>query len=329
MRLVDETGLIARFLGHPTPALPRGSIGPGADDAAVVPWDGLEDLVVTSDLVAEGVHFFTAADPFAVGRFLVAVNLSDLAAMGAVPRGFLASYGATRDQGGVWLERVAEGVADALTTWECPLMGGDTKEAGRTVLSGTALGAVPHGRAVRRAGGGVGDVLVVTGPVGGKGALLERLAREELSEEEVSKGLLDVAPRLKAGVALRLAGATAMTDLSDGLARGARLIAAASGLGARLEAEAVPVASAVEALWGEPRPDDPEWRRVVLGTGGEYELLAALPPDRVGRARQALQEVGSDCVPVGSLDRGDGVRLVALQEGPWPLEGLGWRHFRS
>ena len=206
---MDEEGLIALMTKAAAGALPNGAVGPG-DDAAVLPWTTGEDLVVTTDVVAEGVHYPAAAKPQDIGRFVVHVNLSDLAAMGATPRGFLLAYAAPPDTAPAWFEGVAAGSAAALRAHGCPLLGGDTKEAGTRVLTGTALGAVPRGRAVLRSGAREGDVVAVTGALGGPGAVLHAWQERRLGDSEASRGLLSAEARIAAGIALREGGAHAL-----------------------------------------------------------------------------------------------------------------------
>lgn len=291
------------------------------------------ELVVTTDLVAEGVHFFAEARPELIGRYAAASSLSDLAAMGAMPLGFVVAYGLPRGRGRsgevaaeAWLEAVAEGLAEVLDANTCPLLGGDTKEARARIIVGTALGAIPKGQAVTRGGALPGDLLVLTGPVGGPAAALARLEEGLIDERAAAEQVLDVTPRVAAGRLLRELDAHALTDLSDGLARAAVLIGAESALGLTLEAERVPLHPDAAAVASKDWASRPEGRRLVLGVGGEYELLAAVDPHGADAAVTGLRALGLEAQVVGRCGRGSGAVLETPQ-GLVPLGGLGWTHF--
>jgi thiamine-monophosphate kinase len=328
LRLLDERDRIAALLRHPVTPVPSGGLGPGDDAAVLVVPEGMS-VVVSTDLVAEGTHFLPEADPHLVGRFVVTVNLSDLAAMGAWPFGFLVAYGVPGARDPEWMDRVGAGVAAALDAVDCPLIGGDTKEAAAPVLTGTALGLVPAGRAVTRRGASPGDVLVLTGPVGGPASVFEAYRGGRMDSDAAMEVLLGRTPRLEAGVRLREMGATAMVDLSDGFARAASLIAEASRVAVDIEADAVPLDPVVvAALKGtmEPWEAVPAWRDKILGFGGEYELLAAVPAGVVDETLKALIDVGLDAYIVGRCTEGEGATL-RTEKGAVPLEALGWTHF--
>lgn len=317
-----EWDLVAGLGRRALPGLPEGAVGPG-DDAAVLPW-GDEDLVVTTDLIAEGTHFHCDAPPEDVGRFAAAVNLSDLAAMGAQPRGFVAACAAPSSVTDAWFEGVTEGLVEMLTGFDCPLVGGDTKTAPARMVAGTAFGSVPSGDALLRSGAKGGDVLVATGRFGRTGALLSLLAQAKVERKVAMHEIMSVEPRIRMGRILRDHGAHAAVDTSDGLARSADLLAKSSGVALRIDLDAVPVDPWVQKAVPGGSAEDEHWQQVVLGTGGEYELLAAVAPDSV----QALTEQAAQSeVPlsvVGDVQQGSGVRGKSAA-GEVPLAGLGWR----
>lgn len=325
---MDERILVETLARVEAGPLPRDAVGPGEDDAAVVPM-GDHDLVVTTDLIAEGVHFRPASDPERIGRFLASVNLSDLAAMGAEPLGMLVAYGVPDEAHAHSLEAVHTGLAAELAAHGCPLLGGDTKDAGSFQATGTAFGTVPRGTAVRRSGAQVGDLLVLTGPVGGVGAALHAHGRAALGSDAWDAEVLGVAPRIAAGSVLRTMGAHAMTDLSDGLARGASLIAEASDVGLRIEAGRLAVADRVAEEFPGKGPEDPAWRQAVVGTGGEYELLAAVPADAWPGIERALRaDGGVEPARIGEVVADHGA-VLHTGGAQWDLAELGWRHLRG
>jgi thiamine-monophosphate kinase len=255
-------------------ALARIAVGIG-DDAAVL-GDG---LVLASDMLVEGVHFTRAQGAFAIGHRAAAANLSDMAAMGAEPVCLVAALGLPVGFGEV--EALTEGIA----AHGVPLVGGDLSRSEVLVVSIAALGRAD--RPVLRSGGRPGDVLAVTGRLGG---------------QAVSGYTATVVPRLAEGMALA-AVATAMIDLSDGIAADAPRLAEASGCGAVIELARLPLASGAT----------PE--QAACG-GEDYELLAALPPD-------ASPPV--EMTEVGRLTAEPGVRIVDASGRTLALRG--WDHF--
>lgn len=270
-------------------------------DAARVP----PDLVVTQDALVEGVHFrldWTSMRD--LGWKAAAVNLSDLAASGAEPLGLMVTLAAPG----------ATPVADVLELYEgiaetgVPVIGGDTTEAQQLVLSVTALGHSP--RVPGRSGARPGDVLVVTGPLGASAAGFEAL-RHGIDSPLVRAHLR---PPLRLAEGRRLAvEASAMLDLSDGLATDAGHLAARSGCRVFVELERVPVAEGVAEI--AARVNRSPWE-LVCAFGEDYELLAAMP---VGEA------AGTCGFPViGRCEPGDGLVLLLAGE---PLLLAGWEHF--
>lgn len=241
-------------------ALRRIATHPGArnldDDCAVVEFGG-EALVLTHDMMAEGVHFLPGQDPADVAWKLVACNISDLAAKGAEPVGVLVGYMFGRDDA-----RFLAGLEEALTHYRAPLLGGDTiSGTGGQVLGLTAIGRATHRPVPSRTGAGAGDRLCITGPVGA--AMLGFEALRDGSGDSLAyrrpEALLDVGKALAPHV-------TAMMDVSDGLLLDASRLARASGVTLAIEAAAVPVAA-------------PESRRAeALRWGDDYQLLFTLPP---------------------------------------------------
>ena len=273
-------------------------LGPG-DDAAVVD-AGPDGVVVTTDALVDGVHFVLAdCGPEAAARKAVGVNLSDLAAMGAQPVGMVVAAVLPRPVDRTLFEGLMAGFRHEAERFDCPLLGGDTNTAeGPLVLSVTALGRPGGGGIVTRAGGRAGQLLSVTGPLGGSGA-----GRH-----------LTPTPRLAAGEALaRLGIATAMMDISDGLSRDLPRLAAASGVGAVVDAGAVPIHDDAEG----------DLER-ALHEGEDFELLVAHAALEDGQ-REALAAAGVTLWPIGRLDEGPGVRLEDAS-GIHPLPTGGYDH---
>jgi thiamine-monophosphate kinase len=267
------------------------ALHPGArelrDDAAVIPSPLGRDLVLTHDMLVEGVHFLPGDPPNDVAWKLLAVNLSDLAAKGAEPLGVLMGYGLTGD--GAWDEAFIAGLARALDHFEVKLLGGDTVRQptgdGR-VLGLTAIGQVAPGGAPDRRGAKAGDLLFVTAPIGDAGLGL-RIARGEIEgPRRLLKAYRLPVPRLQEG--RRLAPlASAMADVSDGLLIDAQRIAAASGLAVHIDLDAVPLSAEAKDFG-----DDRAARLTAATAGDDYALLCAVPPSRRDAAAAVAVEIG-------------------------------------
>ena len=295
-------------------------VGVGDDAAVLRPTPGRR-LVVTTDVLVEGRHFGSAfSEPEDWGWKAVAVNLSDLAAMGAAARWLLVALTVPDQASLTLLQRLYAGIGEACEAFAVALVGGDTSGGPALLLAVTALGEAD--RAVTRAGARPGDRLVVSGPLGAAAAGLALLERDDQPARELLGRFPGLAaahrrprPELATGMRLAHAGATAMIDLSDGLAGDALHLAEASGVGIELHDAAVPLAPGVAeaaALLGR----DPA--ELALGGGEDYLLAAALPP---------TADLGGvlDC---GRFTAEPHRRVRLTPAGPRPLAGLAFDHFR-
>ena len=290
--------------------------GPGSlnlsDDAAVfLPPPGRE-MVVTADAMVEGVHFLPGTEPGLVARKLLRVNLSDLAAMGAAPLGYLLAVSVPRAMGEAWFAAFAAGLALDQAEFGIALLGGDTTETpGALTLSLTAIGHVAPSGAIRRSGARVGDELWVTGTIG-DGALGLYAARGELADPDgYLKSRYDLpTPRL----GLPLAGwAHAAMDVSDGLFQDLGHICRASGVAAVVEAARIPLSPQALAAGSA-------WREKAWIGGDDYELLLAAPAG-------AAPPAGLAVTRIGRFEAGEGVRVLNAAGEPLALATSGWSHF--
>jgi thiamine-monophosphate kinase len=307
------------------PANSRLVVGSG-DDAAVTEVAGA--VVTTVDAAIERVHFERAtASLRAVGHKALAGALSDLAAMGAEPGEAYVQLGLPEDASEEDCLALADGLADVAGPNGVTVAGGDVTRAPVLLLAVTAVGyaASPEGL-VLRSGAQPGDVLAVTGELGGAAAGLILLRDPELAAgipAEVASRLRDrqlrPQPRVAAGDALASAGATAMIDISDGLGGDARQLAEASAVAARIELSALPVADGVEAVAGASGIDPLE---LATAGGEDYELLVALPPDRVEEASGALDSLGLRLTTIGEMTGGEGVDLIDPDGSSRPARGF-------
>jgi thiamine-monophosphate kinase len=315
------------------PVAPRGGLGIG-DDAALLP--GRPRRVVTTDLLVEGQHFrFDLLDPADLALRALEANLSDLAAMGAWPEAVFLGLGWPR---GVSAERrlprFLAGLHEACAARRVPLLGGDTVRVppGATTVALTVTGIPHRGGPVLRSGGRPGDVLVVTGTLGGSAlglALLEGKLRwprgtaaRRLAAAAVARYRRPAA-RLDAGPALA-GSARALIDLSDGMGLDLPRLARASGCGFEVEAERLPIDPALTRLLSPAAA-----RRLALGGGEDFELLAAIQPARLAGLLRRLGAAGVPAAPIGRLlpARAGGRLLVGGAARRWIAAG--WDPFRT
>ena len=327
---LGEHALLARLLAR----LPRPGaqilVGPG-DDAAVIEPGRRTRLVLTTDTLVERVHFSRAwSSPADIGHKALAVNLSDLAAMGATPRWALVSLVLPADFAVDAAEALMSGLADHARAHGLSVAGGNlARGTDGLIVDVTAGGEVSSRKWLTRGGGRPGDELWVSGTLGASRAGLEMLkagAEGAAGESACVARHRRPVPRVRLGIALARSGAArAAMDASDGLADGVRQLATASGCGARVEADLVPVEPAAREWWSS-RGRDP---RVAAIEGGEdYELLFAVPPRRIGRLRHVRQHVREPGLTrIGTLTRTQDFVLVrdGREEG-WPV---GFEHFRG
>ncbi len=304
-----ERELIARLLRPlATSAAARGL----SDDAAVYAPPLGRDLVLTHDVLAAGVHYLPDDPPSDVAWKLLAVNLSDLAAMGARPVGVLLGLGLSAAEDEAWLTAFTAGLARGLERWHVALWGGDTVSGlAAAVLGLTAIGSVEPGRALSRAGARPGDGLWVSGTVGDAGLGLAIARGDAPPDKFLLARFRRPEPRLALAAAL-VGRATAAMDVSDGLLIDAERLAAASGVAVTIDLEAIPLSPAAAARTAR---DDPGL--CALATAGDdYELLFTLPP---GSAPPA------GTTRIGIVAAGAGLTVVGLS-GPIVPTRLGWEH---
>lgn len=292
-----------------------------ADDAAVLPFPIGRDLVLTKDMMIEGVHFLPQDPPGDVAWKLLAVNLSDLAAKGATPFGVLTGYAlADSDE---WDREFVAGLGRALEHFGVPLLGGDTvrmPDCAPRVLSLTALGHVPPGQAPDRRAAKAGDLLWVSGTIGDAGAGL-KIAQGGDGPRALLKRFRLPIPRLRLGKLLA-PHVHAMMDVSDGLLIDAERIATASNMALSIRLEAVPISLPLHEWAG----DDREARLAAATAGDDYELLFTAPPSRTILLNELAEAARIGITCLGEVQEGLGMKLTHNGENlPLP-DRLGYLH---
>jgi thiamine-monophosphate kinase len=321
-----ESDVVQYIARRAKPCRPEVEVGVG-DDAAVVRAQGGRRLVVSADMLVEGVHFrreWTSPGGLAVKA--VSVNVSDIAAMGAKPFGLLTSVALPAGLPVKWVAQFFRGVVRTARAYQADLLGGDTVGSpGPVVVDVTVLGWAE--RPVLRQGARPGDRLVVTGSLGAAAAglwVLERgLSDPDPAVRRVLRRHLRPRARVEAGRILAPV-AHAMTDVSDGLAWELKELLESGGMGAQIVAERIPVDRATRFVAELAGADPLEW---ALYGGEDYELLAALPPDAVEAAGQALGARGLALTAIGVVTADAGLRLER-PGGEVPLDVHRFDHFR-
>ena len=262
-----------------------------------------------------GVHFLPDDPPDLIGRKLLRVNLSDLAAKGAVPLGYLMTVSAPRATPDAWFARFVDGLAADQVEFAITLLGGDTTSTpGPLSLSLTVLGHVAPGTLVRRTGAQPGDGVWVTGTIG-DGALGLAVAQGRLADP--TGHLLGRYRLPRPRIGMKLAGiASAAMDVSDGLVQDLGHLCRAAGLGATIDAAVVPLSDAARAAGSG-------WLATCLTGGDDYEVLLAVPPSR----EAALIDAGTPVTRIGRFHAGDAVAVLAADGSPMTLPTGGWSHF--
>ncbi len=306
-----EDDLIATYF-RPIATHP-GAFDLADDAAAIAPPPGC-DLVLKTDGLISGVHFFPDDPADAVARKALRINLSDLAAKGAAPLGFLLSIGLPAGLPPGWLRSFARGLQEDAAHYGCPLLGGDTdRSPGATTVYIMALGAVPHGAMVRRKGARPGDVIVATGTIGDAAlglrlrqdaAAAGRWGLDAVMEAHLRGRYLLPQPRTAIAEVLRRHASAAM-DVSDGLAGDLAKLARVSGVAAEVATGEVPLSAAARRAVAA----EPAHMETVLTGGDDFEVIATVAPDRFADLCSEAAEAGVPVTRIGTIEAGEGARL--------------------
>ena len=316
-----EFDLIARHFTRPTPGA---VLGVGDDCALLAPTPGME-LAVTSDMLLEGRHFSPQDGPAGIGHKSLAVNLSDLAAMGATPRWATLSI-ALPAANEAWLTAFSRGFFRIAEAHGIELVGGDTTRGALTIAI-TAIGEVPPGLALRRSGARAGDDVWVSGHLGAAALALAyrqgRLFMEQIDAAKVLPALYLPTPRVELGIALRGVASSAI-DISDGLLGDLGHILERSNVGAALEFAAVPTLPAAQAYLHEAVARD-----CVLAGGDDYELCFTAPASQREAVTTAAESVGVAVTRIGRITAEPGLAVIGADGQPLPYEHTGYDHFAA
>jgi thiamine-monophosphate kinase len=326
-KMSAEDRMIARFFApiatHP------GALGLADDAAFITPPPGC-DLVLKTDAIIGGVHFFSDDAAHTVASKALRVNLSDLAAKGASPLGFLLSLALPQDIGDDWLADFANGLRGDAVLFACPLFGGDTdRTPGPITISIAMFGSVPQGSMVRRAGAEPGDRVFVSGSIGDaalglvlrKGGGADWKLAPAQRQHLVSRYLLPQ-PRNALAEAVRSHASSAM-DVSDGLAGDFAKLCRASQVAADIEVARVPFSEAAKAvLAAEPAMIEP-----MLTGGDDYEIVCTVPPAKVAGFRAAALAANVAVSEIGQIAAGEGARFLGTDGKALSFKRASFSHF--
>ncbi len=289
------------------------------DDAAALPMDG-HYLLLTTDVVNQQTHIPEGASAEQVGWYVVAVNFSDIAAMGGEPIGFLAALSLPRTLEVDYLQGLARGMKACAEEHDALVLGGDTKEGSEISICGTALGRTRGERVLRRTGCRPGDMVAVTGDLGQAGWALRTLTSDGPSED-VLDVLLRPRPRVAEGLILaQISEVTSCMDTSDGLASSLGQLSELNGVSFEITFEHVPSAIPLEGA------DETVRREALLFEGGDFELLFTVRPEGWEPLQRTLREEGFQATLIGRVGE-PGPNLLVVQDERGELEARGYEHF--
>jgi thiamine-monophosphate kinase len=333
---MGEFELIERFFKRPAR---RAALGIGDDCALLQPAPGMQ-LAVSSDMLVEGRHFFPAVDAAHLGHKALAVNLSDLAAMGAKPLAFTLALALPRADA-AWLEGFSRGLLALADKFDCELIGGDTTQGPLNICI-TILGEVPAGAALLRSGAQAGDDIYVSGAVVngacemlGQARMALEMARGTLALDaaagtQARTRLETPTPRVALGLALRGIARSAI-DVSDGLLGDLGHILRASGCGATLHADLIAtnlIAACADNTLAKSLFDLNFARKMTLAGGDDYELVFTAPPSARAAVAQAAAATQTTATRIGQVDAAQGVRLLDAQGQPLAQRYDSFDHFK-
>ncbi|WP_151447419.1 thiamine-phosphate kinase [Lacisediminimonas profundi] len=321
--MLSEFELIDRYFNRPLQPGGRIALGIGDDCALLAPSPGMQ-LAISTDMLVEGRHFFPDVDVASLGHKSLAVNLSDLAAMGAKPLAFtLALSLPSADE--AWLAAFSGGLFALADQSGCALVGGDTTQGPLNICI-TVFGEVPLAQALRRSAARAGDDIWVSGALGDARLALaghrNELTLDELSMQQAEPRLLRPAPRVSLGIALR-GIAHAAIDVSDGLCGDLGHIMEQSGIGATVDVDAVPAGPALQRQPADRR------RKFSLAGGDDYELCFTAPASARNEVQAAARAAATPVTRIGVMDSTPGLRLQDASGRPLTLDLHSFDHFTS
>ena len=296
--------------------VPQGYLGIG-DDCAVMPQKSGMETLVSTDMLIEGTHFLMDdISAYRLGWKSAAVNISDIAAMGGRCTGSFLSFALPKGLGKEWTDEFFRGYKEISSLYGCPLLGGDTTSSrDRLCISVTVTGEAPAGKSVKRSNAAIGDLICVTGNLGDSGCglkiILEGSGRDADAEKLIARHYLPM-PRVKEGMEIAAAGASAMMDISDGIGSDLRHIIEASGVGAEIDTSMIPLSNELKSKCAEYGWDPLE---LAISGGEDYELLFTI-------SEENAKKIDFNHFVIGKIISGDKIIWRGSER-----DYMGFRHF--
>jgi thiamine-monophosphate kinase len=319
---ISEFDLISDYFSGLTPQRSDVMVGIG-DDAALLRIPQGMDLAVSVDTLVAGVHFYPDTSPANLGHKALAVNLSDLAAMGAEPAWATLALTLPKVEES-WLREFCRGFAALANQYQLQLVGGDTT-AGPLSLTLQVHGLLPMGKGLMRGGAQVGDAIYVTGTLGDAAMALETKGEWSVRSDlqPLIARLERPTPRVEVGLALRGIASSAI-DISDGLVADLGHILASSGVGAKVELDKLPLSPLVAAS----HQGGERWEAIIAG-GDDYELCFTLPPEHRDQVDVIAQRTGVKITPIGVVEAQQQLHCIKPDGSLWTSERAGYQHFSN
>lgn len=314
LRELGEFGLIEEI--KQGIEVPQGYLGIG-DDCAVMPQKSGMETLISTDMLIEGTHFLMDdISAYRLGWKSAAVNISDIAAMGGRCTGSFLSFALPKGLGKEWTDEFFRGYKEISSLYGCPLLGGDTTSSpDRLCISVTVTGEAPAGKSVKRSNAAIGDLICVTGNLGDSGCglkiILEGSGRDADAEKLIARHYLPM-PRVKEGMEIAAAGASAMMDISDGIGSDLRHIIEASGVGAEIDTSMIPLSNELKSKCAEYGWDPLE---LAISGGEDYELLFTI-------SEENAKKIDFNHFVIGKIISGDKIIWRGSER-----DYMGFRHF--
>jgi len=305
--------------------LSRGDEAVGiGDDCAALDF-GEEYLLISTDMISKKTHVPEIMTPWQIGWFVVAINLSDIAAKGGKPLGLVLSLGLPGDTSVSFLEELTRGADECATTYRTSIIGGDTKENPSVTICGTVFGTVKKDEFMSRKGTKPGDIVAITGTLGKAGAGYYAI-QSSIENDEILKGLLEPKPRINEGIALaREKVVSSCMDISDGLSSSLYQLQELNNVGFEIAKEKIPLSRMLIKLARED--ENLDVYKYCLHFGGDYELLLTIPPSEFEKAQRNVEKTGSYLTNIGQVTKGNEVCIID-DNVKKILPNEGYEHFR-
>jgi len=299
------------------------AVGIGDDCAALDFGEGY--LLISTDMISKKTHVPEIMTPWQIGWFVVAINLSDIAAKGGRPLGLVLSLGLPRDTSDSFLEELTRGADECATTYGTSIIGGDTKENPSLTICGTVFGTVKKDEFMGRKGAKPGDVIAVTGTLGKAGAGYYAM-QSNMEDPRMLEGLLEPKPRLEEGMTLaREKVVSACMDISDGLSSSLYQLQELNNVGFEIGREKIPLSQMLVKLAGENKNLDVY--EYSLHFGGDYELLLTVPLDEFEKVQRSVEKIGNRLTNIGQVTKDSDICVVDGRVKK-TLPNKGYEHFR-